>query len=120
MYISYFDKKTYQQINFPTYFETMTGNIYINGSIGTFYDENGNVLDQGVNLLDVILQVKNQPKAEAFKVYIDSPGGYVDVGFEIYDYLKSLNKPITTIGQGLVASIATVIFMAGGHKKAKA
>lgn len=97
----------------------MTGNIYINGSIGTFYDESGNVLDQGVNLLDVILQVKNQPKAEAFKVYIDSPGGYVDVGFEIYDYLKSLNKPITTIGQGLVASIATVIFMAGDTRKLK-
>lgn len=100
-------------------FGLMTGNIYINGSIGTFYDESGNLLDQGVNLLDVILQVKNQPKAEAFKVYIDSPGGYVDVGFEIYDYLKSLNKPITTIGQGLVASIATVIFMAGDTRKLK-
>lgn len=93
----------------------MNGNIYINGNIGSFLDANGNT-EQGVNLLDVILQVKNQPKAESFTVYIDSPGGYVDTGFEIYDYLKGLNKPITTIGQNMVASIATVIYMVGGTR----
>ena len=94
----------------------MNGNIYINGAIGTFLDENGNVEEKGIELLDVIMQVKNQPKAESFTVYINSPGGYVDVGFEIYDYLKSLGKPIKTIGQGVVASIATVIFMAGNTR----
>jgi ATP-dependent Clp endopeptidase proteolytic subunit ClpP len=97
----------------------MNGNIYINGVIGTFLDENGKVLEKGVELLDVILQVKNQPKAESFTVYINSQGGYVDVGFEIYDYLKSLGKPIKTIGQGMVASIATVIFMAGDKRVLK-
>jgi ATP-dependent Clp endopeptidase proteolytic subunit ClpP len=91
----------------------MDGKIYINGAIGTFLDENGNVIEKGIELLDVIMQVKNQPKAESFTVYINSQGGYVDVGFEIYDYLKSLGKPIKTVGQGMVASIATVIFMAG-------
>jgi ATP-dependent Clp endopeptidase proteolytic subunit ClpP len=97
----------------------MNGNIYINGVIGTFLDENGAVVEKGVELLDVILQVKNQPKAESFNVYINSQGGYVDVGFEIYDYLKSLGKPIKTIGQGMVASIATVIFMAGNTRVLK-
>lgn len=91
----------------------MNGNIYINGCIGTFLDESGNVQEKGVELVDVIMQVKNQPKATSFTVYINSPGGYVDTGFDIYDYLKSLNKPIKTIGQGMVASIATVIYMAG-------
>src|SRR5690625_5103242 len=88
----------------------MNGNIYINGLIGTRLNEKGEVEEKGVELLDVILQVKNQPKAESFTVYINSPGGYVDVGFEIHDYLKSLGKPIKTVGQGMVASIATVIF----------
>lgn len=97
----------------------INGNIYINGVIGTFLDENGEVVEKGVELLDVILQVKNQPKAESFNVYINSQGGYVDVGFEIYDYLKSLGKPIKTIGQGMVASIATVIFMAGDTRVLK-
>lgn len=94
----------------------MNGNIYINGCIGTFLDENGNVKEKGVELIDVIMQVKNQPKATYFTVYINSPGGYVDTGFDIYDYLKSLNKPIKTVGQGMVASIATVIYMAGEQR----
>jgi len=91
----------------------MEGNIYINGAIGA---NDGEI---GVNLIDVVRQVKGQPFATSFNVYINSEGGYVDVGFQIYDYLKSLKLPITTIGQGLVASIATVVFMAGDVRKLK-
>ena len=94
----------------------MKGNIYINGIIGTIIDAEGNT-EKGVELLDVILQVKNQPKAESFNVYVNSPGGSVITGFEIYDYLTSLSKPIKTIGQGIIASIATVIFMAGTERE---
>lgn len=85
----------------------MTGNIYISGQIGTFDGV------AGVELVDVISQVKKQPKATAYNVHINSEGGLVDVGFDIYHYLTSLGKPVTTIGSGIVASIATVIFMAG-------
>ena len=85
----------------------MIGKIYISGLIGTFGDE------KGVELIDVISQVKKQPQATSFEVYINSEGGVVDVGFDIYNFLKSLGLPITTIGNGMVASIATVIFMAG-------
>jgi ATP-dependent protease ClpP protease subunit len=88
----------------------MTGNIYISGQIGTFDSV------AGVELIDVISQVKKQPKATAFNVHINSEGGLVDVGFDIYNYLTSLGKPITTIGSGIVASIATVIFMAGTER----
>lgn len=88
----------------------MTGNIYISGQIGTFDGV------AGVELIDVIGQVKKQPKATEFNVHINSEGGLVDVGFDIYNYLKSLGKPITTIGSGIVASIATVIFMAGSQR----
>ena len=95
----------------------MKGNIYINGLIGTIRDSENLIVENGVELLDVILQVKNQPKAESFNVFINSPGGSVNTGFEIYDYLTSLSKPIKTIGQGMVASIATVIFMAGEERE---
>lgn len=88
----------------------MQGNIYINGLIGSWGSE------IGVELIDVIQQVKQQPLAESFKVYINSEGGAVDVGFAIYDYLKSLKKPIEMIGNGKVMSIATVIFMAGTER----
>jgi len=85
----------------------MIGNIYISGPIGTFDDVTG------VELIDIVGQVKKQPLAESFDVHINSEGGLVDVGFDIYHYLVSLGKPVTTIGSGIVASIATVIFMAG-------
>jgi ATP-dependent protease ClpP protease subunit len=89
----------------------MEGKIYINGQIGA------NEGEVGVNLIDVIRQVQGQPLATSYTVYINSEGGYVDVGFDIYDYLKSLTVPVHTVGVGLVASIATVIFMAGVSRK---
>lgn len=85
----------------------MEGIININGIIGSIE------LEKGVELVDIVGQVRNQPEATSFKVNINSQGGVVDTGFQIYDYLKSLKVPITTIGDGIVASIATVIFMAG-------
>lgn len=88
----------------------MIGKIYISGLIGTFEDE------KGVELIDVISQVKKQPEATSFEVYINSQGGVVQTGYDIHDYIKSLGLPITTIGSGMVASIATVIFMAGSKR----
>lgn len=87
----------------------MEGNIFIKGEIG-----------ETLHLVDVISQVENQKEATMFNVYINSVGGSVDVGFDIYNYLVSLNVPIKTIGQEMVASIATVIFMAGSTREMEA
>lgn len=84
----------------------MVGVINIKGEIG-----------QDVHLVDVIAQAEQQKEATSFDVYINSVGGIVDVGFDMYYYLKSLGKPVKTIGQELVASIATVIFMAGDSRE---
>lgn len=88
----------------------MEGNIYITAEIGCFDDI------VGVQLIDVIQQVKKYPGATSFNVFINSPGGEVEAGFDIYNYLRSLGVPIKTIGSGMVASIATVIFMAGAER----
>lgn len=50
-------------------------------------------------------------------VYINSGGGSVTEGWAIYDKLKASGKNITTIGEGIVGSIATVIYMAGSTRK---
>lgn len=84
----------------------MEGNIFINGEIGA-----------NVHLVDIVKQVQGQPFATHFNIHINSIGGGVDVGFDIYNYLRSLNVPLTAIGSGVVASIATVIFMAGDERK---
>lgn len=84
----------------------MEGIIYIKGEIG-----------EDVHLVDIISQVEKQKEATSFNVYINSVGGIVDVGFDMYYYLKSLNVPVKTIGQEMVASIATVIFMVGSERE---
>ncbi|MBE99316.1 head maturation protease, ClpP-related [Flavobacterium coralii] len=89
----------------------MIGNIYISGVIGEYDDI------KGVTLIDIVSQVKKVPDATEYIVHINSEGGLVDTGFDIYNYLRSLGKPITTIGSGIVASIATVIYMAGDTRK---
>ena len=91
----------------------MVGKINIIGSIGKFEGE------KSVELIDVITQAKKQPNATSFEVTINSDGGIVTVGYDIYHFLKSLGVPITTIGSGTVASIATVIFMAGSKRIVK-
>lgn len=88
----------------------MEGTIYINGLIGSYETE------KGTELIDIIQQVKAQAGATSFRVHINSEGGVVDTGFDIFNYLKSLQVPITTVGSSLVASIATVIFMAGDKR----
>jgi ATP-dependent Clp endopeptidase proteolytic subunit ClpP len=88
----------------------MEGTIYINGLIGSYEGQ------KGTELIDIIQQVKSQPEATSFRVHINSEGGVVDTGFDIFNYIKSLKLPITTVGSGLVASIATVIFMAGDKR----
>lgn len=88
------------------------GKIHINGAIGEFVDHDGNLI-KGVTLVDIVAQVAMQLKAKRFNVYINSEGGLVEEGFKIHDYLKNLDVPVDTIGHGLVASMGTVIFMAG-------
>lgn len=59
---------------------------------------------------DLIAEV---PDAERIDVYINSPGGSVFEGMTIYDTLKSHPAPVNVYVQGLAASIASVIAMAG-------
>lgn len=90
--------------------------IYITGLIGTIYNGQGEVEEKGVELVDVIQQVKWHPFADGFNVFINSQGGVFETGFEIFNYLEALKKGgkiINTIGVGEVKSIATVPFMAG-------
>ena len=85
----------------------MVGKIFINGTIGSIDDQ------KGIELIDIITQVRKQPEAISYEVHINSDGGIVETGFDIYNFIKSLGLPVTTIGSGMVASIATVVFMAG-------
>jgi ATP-dependent protease ClpP protease subunit len=55
--------------------------------------------------------------ADEIVVRINSRGGDVQEGWAIYDLLTTSGKKITTIGEGKVYSIATVIFLAGSERQ---
>jgi len=70
-----------------------------------------------ISLRSVMLQIENVKDADEILININSPGGEVTEGFAIYNYLTGLPYNITTRGVGLVASIATVVFLAGKKRE---
>ena len=61
----------------------------------------------------VILNEMDREKP--IRVYVNSPGGYADDGFAIYDVMRFIEAPVYTLCTGLAASAATIV-MVGGEK----
>ena len=57
--------------------------------------------------------LEGMTKAKDVDIFINSPGGDVFAGLAIYNMIKRLNKPTTVHVDGLAASAASVIAMAG-------
>lgn len=51
--------------------------------------------------------------SDEIKFYINSPGGYVTSGFSIYDTMREIKSPISTICTGLAASMGSILLSAG-------
>ncbi len=80
----------------------MSNDIYLIGEVGW-----------EITLESVIKSVTESDKTKDLNVHIHSMGGGVYDGLAIYNYLKGLNQTVHTTSSGLVASIATVFFLAG-------
>ena len=50
---------------------------------------------------------------EEIQFYINSPGGYVTAGFSMYDTIKNIKSPVSTICTGLAASMGSILLSAG-------
>ncbi|MEZ4858422.1 MAG: ATP-dependent Clp protease proteolytic subunit [Flavobacteriaceae bacterium] len=50
---------------------------------------------------------------DEIKLYINSPGGYVTSGFSMYDTIKAIKSPVSTICTGLAASMGSILLSAG-------
>ena len=46
---------------------------------------------------------------DEIKFYINSPGGYVTSGFSMYDTIKQIKSPVSTICTGLAASMGSIL-----------
>ena len=79
----------------------MQGFISIKGEIGL-----------ETTLADVESQIKGYPSATAWTVNINSPGGNVYEGIDIFHAIKKLSN-VTVVVETMAASIATLIMQAG-------
>jgi len=83
--------------------DTETGEVWLYGAIG---------LGLGVAPVQLARDLR-AIQADRITLYINSPGGWVDDGTAIYNLLRRETRPVDIIVDGLAASIASVIAMAG-------
>jgi ATP-dependent Clp protease protease subunit len=70
--------------------------------------------DQVANLIVAqLLFLNHEDPEKEINMYINSPGGVVYAGFAIYDTMKMISNPISTVAVGVTASFGTVLLTAG-------
>jgi len=94
----------------------MEGHVFIYGQIISWQDEEAPKYG-AVNLKDINKQLTDNKDADTLIVHINSMGGDVFEGWAIHDIIKATGKTIITQAEGLVASIATVPFLAGSERR---
>lgn len=75
----------------------------------------GEINDESYDLFLSTLNeyITNKKEYSGITLYITSPGGSADIGFAMYDLLKSFNTSIYTLAIGQCASAATFLFALG-------
>jgi ATP-dependent Clp protease, protease subunit len=70
--------------------------------------------DQVANsIVAQLLFLNHEDPEKEIQMYINSPGGQVFAGFAIYDTMRMISNPISTVAVGVTASFGTVLLTAG-------
>jgi ATP-dependent Clp protease protease subunit len=65
------------------------------------------------HIIDRLLYLEMEEPGKEIQLFINSPGGYVTSGFTIYDAIKGISSPVSTICTGLAASMGSILLSAG-------
>ncbi|WP_372774789.1 ClpP family protease [Mangrovibacterium sp.] len=65
------------------------------------------------HVVERLLYLEMLDPGKEIQLIINSPGGYVTSGFAIYDAMKSISSPVSTICTGLAASMGSILLSAG-------
>lgn len=68
-------------------------------------------------VIERLLYLELRDPGKDIQLIINSPGGYVTSGFAIYDTIKSISSPVSTICCGFAASMASILLSAGAMGK---
>lgn len=78
----------------------------------------GGVDDESAkHVIDRLLLLDARKPGKDITLVINSPGGYVTSGFAIYDTIKTLKSPVSTVCMGLAASMGSILLSAGEKGK---
>ncbi|MCB0375788.1 MAG: ATP-dependent Clp protease proteolytic subunit [Sinomicrobium sp.] len=69
--------------------------------------------DSAKHVIDRILYLEMTHPGKEIQLIINSPGGYVTSGFAIYDTIKAISSPVSTVCSGLAASMGSILLSAG-------
>ena len=74
--------------------------------------------DQVANVIVAqLLFLNSQDPDRDINLYIYSPGGQITAGLAIYDTMKMIKAPVSTIAVGMAASMGTILLTAGTKGK---
>jgi len=69
------------------------------------------------DVVSKLLLLDSDKPGEEIKFYINSPGGVVTSGMVIYDTIKLISSPVSTICMGLAASMGSILLSVGEKGK---
>lgn len=76
----------------------------------------GPVLDESAkDVVNKLLLLDADDPGKEIKFYINSPGGVVTSGMVMYDVMRMIKSPVSTICMGLSASMGSIL-LSGGEK----
>ncbi|HAN38718.1 MAG TPA: ATP-dependent Clp protease proteolytic subunit, partial [Chitinophagaceae bacterium] len=65
------------------------------------------------DVVSKLLLLDADKPGEEIKLYINSPGGVVTSGMVMYDTIKMISSPVSTICMGLAASMGSILLSVG-------
>ena len=68
-------------------------------------------------LLKQLMYLNKTAPEEEITLYINSPGGEVNSGLAVYDYMKMMKAPLRTVCVGTAASMGAILFLAGDRRE---
>ncbi len=68
------------------------------------------------SLLMQLMYLEHEEDKSPVQLYINSPGGEVDSGLAVYDYMRSMKRPLITVCSGTAASMGSILFL-GADKR---
>ena len=69
------------------------------------------------SLMKQFLYLEKQDPDKEIKFYINSLGGEVHSGLAVYDCIRMMKAPVTTICMGTAASMGSILFLAGKKRQ---